>query len=157
MSYRTRIEGTQIFGNNDYFKEYTDFLKANDIIENEDGVYDGYITDVKGLFEVIDVITKKLIKEQHERVEKGEKDWDDKPLREMADFSDSMWLDDKTPVLWFNFRTIKEAYIFLPYQVYKAVENKLEPADKPYEKDEIIWFGCSYKLKEGEKIHVYAG
>ena len=156
MAYRTRIEGAQVFGNNDYFQEYADFLETNGIKIDEDGMYDGYITDIKGLFDVIDKITRRLIAEQHERIEKGEKDWDDKPLREMADFSNSMWLNDETPVLVFNMRIMEDAYIFLPYQVYQAIKDKLEPADKPYVKDEMIWFGCSYKLKDGEQIHVDA-
>ena len=156
MAYRTRIEGVQVFGNNDYFQEYADFLEANGIKIDEDGMYDGYITDIKGLFDVIDKITRKLIAEQHERVERDERYYDDRPAKELADLSASMWLNDRTPILWFNKQMIENAYIFLPYQVYQAVKDKLEPADKPYVKDEMIWFGCSYKLKDGEQIHVDA-
>ena len=156
MAYRTYIDGFQIFGNNDWFKEYEDFIKANGIELGPEGQYDGYITDVKGLFEVIDTITRKLIKEQHERVEKGETDWEDKPVSELADFSRSMWLNEKTPILYFNIHMIGNTYIFLPYQTYLAIKDKLEPCEKPYVTNSITWATCSYQLKEGEKIHVYA-
>lgn len=51
---------------------------------------------------------------------------------------------------------IESAYCFLPYQVYTAVKDKLEPAER-HEKDGVDWAFCSYKIKEGETIKVYAG
>ena len=37
MSYRTSVNGVQIFGNNEYYKEWTDFLKSKGIEIDEDG------------------------------------------------------------------------------------------------------------------------
>ena len=69
-----------------------------------------------------------------------------------------MWLDDKTPLLMYNMQMIENAYCFLPYQVFKAVENIIEESDVPYiSADGKKWYLCSYKLKAGNKIHIYAG
>ena len=65
MSYRTYINGTQVFGNNDFYQEWTDFLQSKGIEIDEDGLYDGYIDDLQGMFNVIDRITQKLIDERH--------------------------------------------------------------------------------------------
>lgn len=157
MAYRTRINGVQIFGNNEYYEEWADFLKSKGIEIDEDGCYDGEIDDVMGMFETIDKITKLLIKEQHESVEKGVKDFMGNPSKELADLSNSMWLSDTTPVLIFNQQMIENAYCFLPYQVYKAVEDLIEKVPGRYKKDDVDWAFCTYKLKEGKKIKVYAG
>ena len=155
MAYRTRVNGVQIFGNNDYFEDWAEFIKSQGIEINEDGIYEGEITNVQGMFDVIDKITKMLIAEKHEQVLKGVTTWDGKPIRELADLSDSMWLGDNIPVLLFNKQMIENTYCFLPYQVYLAVKDKIEPAER-YEKNGVDWAFCSYKLKEGETIRSYA-
>lgn len=156
MSYRTYINGTQVFGNNEFYQEWADFLSSKGIEIDEDGLYDGYIDDLQGMFNVIDKITQKLIDERHQQVLKGEK-WFDKPIHELTDLSSSIWLDNKTPLLMYNMRIIEEAYCFLPYQIFKSVEDIIEEAEKPYVDDYKEWFCCSYKLKDGKKIHVRAG
>lgn len=155
MSYNTYINGTQIFGNNDFYQEWADFLSSKGIEIDNDGLYDGYIDDLQGMFNVIDKITQKLIDERHQQVLKGEK-WFGKPMHELTDLSQSIWLDNKTPLLLYNMMMIKEAYCFLPYQVFEAVEDIIEKAEKPYIDDYKGWFCCSYKLKDGKKIHVRA-
>ena len=164
MSYRTYVNGTQIFGNNDGYIEWFDFLKSKGVEINEDGLYDDYIDDLQGMFEVIDKITKRLIDERHEQVVKGETNWDGEPYKELTDLSESIYLNDKTPILMYNMQMINHAYCFLPYQVFMAVEDIIEKTDKPYivEKankpyiSEKEWYFCSYKLKDGERIHVSA-
>lgn len=94
MSYRTYIDEEQIFGNNDYFKEWEEFIKSQGIEIDEEGGYSGEITDVQGLFETIDKITRNMIKEFHAKVESGEKNWKAEPYKELTDLSDSMWLND---------------------------------------------------------------
>lgn len=157
MSYRTTVNGIQIFGNNEWYQEWVGFLKSEGIeVDEGDSLYDGYIDNLKGMFDTIDVITKRLINNRHEKVVAGERDWEDKPLRELTDLSGSMWLDGKSPVLMFNIQMIENAYCFLPYQLFKAVEDKIERCrhDDPGAVD----FGYRYfRLKDGEKIHVHAG
>lgn len=156
MSYRTRVNGHQIFGNNDYYTEWIDFLQAEGIEVDEEGLYDGYVDNLQGIFDTIDVITKKLIDNRHKKIVAGERDWDDKPYKELTDLSDSIWLNDKTPVLIFNIQMIKNAYCFLPYQLFKAVEDIIEEC----EHDELGTVRLGYKwyrLKDDKRIHVYAG
>ncbi len=157
MSYRTYINDTQIFGNNEGYQEWIDFIKSKGIEVDEDGIYDGYITDLQGMFNVIDKITQNLINKRHEEVLKGEKDWDGKPYTELTDLSEPMWLSNDTALLFCNMQMINYAYCFLPYQVYKAVEDIIEISDKPYiSENGREWYCCTYKLKEGKKIHVEA-
>lgn len=157
MSYRTNINREQVFGNNEYYPEWIEFIKSKGIEVNEDGCYEGKIDDVMGMFEVIDKITKKLIDERHKKVLNGEKDFHGRPLKEMTDLSDSVYLDNETPILMFNEQKIKNAYCFLPYQVYLAVEDKIERVYGKYEKAGVDWSFCNYKLKDGETITVSAG
>lgn len=157
MSYRTYINGTQIFGNNESYPEWLEFIKSKGIEINEDGVYDGYIDDLQGMFNVIDIITQSLINKRHEEVLKGEKDWDGRPYRELTDLSKSMWLAGNVPLLKYNMEMIYRAYCFLPYQAFKAVEDIIERSDKPYvSEDGKEWSFCTFKLKIGKKIHVEA-
>ena len=157
MSYRTYINGTQIFGNNESYPEWLYFIKSKGIEVDEDCIYDGYITDLQGMFNVIDTITRGLINDRHEEVLKGEKDWEGNPYTELTDLSKSMWLADNVPLLKYNMEMINHAYCFLPYQTYKAVENIIERSDIPYiSEDGKEWYCCTFKLKEGKKIHVEA-
>ena len=156
MAYRTIINNVQVFGNNEYYEEWITFLRSKGFKIDEDGCYDGEIDDVMELFDVIDKITRKLINERHKDVEQGRKNFDGKPLKEMTDLSDSIWLTDDTPILMFNQQMMECAYCFLPYQVYMAVKDVIEIADNHYEKDGVDWIFCTYKLKDGEKIKVHA-
>lgn len=157
MSYRTYINHTQIFGNNESYPEWIDFLKSKGIEIDEDGIYDAYIDDLQGMFNVIDTITRKLINDRHEQVIKGEVNWDGKLYTELTDLSESMWLSDNTPLLMYNMQMINHAYCFLPYQAYRAVEDIIERSDTPYiSEDGREWYCCTYKLKPGMMIHVEA-
>lgn len=158
MSYRTDVNDIQIFGNNEYYTEWIDFLKSEGIeVDEEDGVYDGYIDNLKGMFDVIDKITKRLINDRHEKVVAGKLDWDGKPLRELTDLSGSMWLkDDDTSILTFNIQMIENVYCFLPYQLFKAVEDIIEKCE--YDDSRAVALGYKYyKLKDNKRIHVDAG
>lgn len=157
MSYRMKVNGTQIFGNNESYQEWDDFLKSKGVEIDEDGCYDAYIDDLQGMFNVIDTITRRLIKERHEQVVKGEKGFMGRPYTELTDLSNSPWLDDETPLLRYNMQMINYAYCFLPYQVFKSVEDIIEESEERYLNGNIDWGFCSYKLKDGAKIHVHAG
>lgn len=156
MSYRTRINGVQIFGNNDYYQEWIDFIRSEGIKDDEDGLYDGYIENLQGMFNVIDTITRGLINDRHNQVVAGELTWDGTPYRELTDLSESMWLNDKTPLLMYNIQMIENAYCFLPYQLFKAVEDIIEQCE--HDEPGAVKLGHRYyRLKDGTKIHVYAG
>ena len=46
MSYRTYVNNIQIFGNDESFKEWFLFLESQGIEIDEEGHYDGYISDL---------------------------------------------------------------------------------------------------------------
>ena len=160
MSYRISLEDTQIFGNNEWFQEWDDFIKSEGITIGENGEYDGYITNVQGLFTTIDIIVKKLINERHQEIVDKETDFSGNPKREIYDFTKSYdffcveYRGKMASILDFNF-FLFDAYLFIRYRVYMAIKDKLEECDR-WEDDKIDWFR-SYKLKDGEKIHVHAG
>lgn len=142
MSFRHYIDGVQIFGNNDYYPEWEDFLEKNGVkVDKDDGFYEGYITDVKGMFETIDTIVRNMLKETEGRI---------------ADLN--YGIKDDMPILKMNQYAIDHYYIFLPLQVLNVVKDKLE-LDRGYKDDRgIQWFfKSSYKLKDGMKISVSGG
>ena len=157
MSYITSVNGVQIFGNNEYYIEWKNFIKSQGIEIDDDGCYDGEIDDIMGMFDTIDKITKRLIEERKRQIQNKETDYEGKPLLELTDLSNSMWLDNNTPILMFNEQMLKYAYCFLPYQVYLAVKDVIEPTHEVYKKDGVNWNFCTYKLKDGAKIRVHAG
>ena len=142
MSFRHYIDGVQIFGNNDYYPEWEDFLEKNGVkVDKDDGFYEGYITDVKGMFETIDTIVRNTLKETEGRI---------------ADLN--YGIKDDMSILEMNKCVIDHYYIFLPLQVLNVVKDKLE-LDRGYKDDRgIQWFPMSsYKLKDGMKIRVRGG
>lgn len=155
MSYKTRVNGHQIFGNNEYYTEWADFLESEGIEVDEEGLYDGHIKNLQGMFDTIDTITRALINDRHNQVVAGELTWDGKLYTELTDLSDSMWLNDKTPILNFNIQMIKNAYCFLPYQLFEAVEDVIEECKHDEHGAVRLGYKC-YKLKDGKRIHVYA-
>ena len=156
MSYRTRINGIQIFGNNEYYQEWIDFIRSEGIEVDEEDLYDGYIENLQGMFNVIDIITRGLINDRHNQVIAGELTWEGKPYRELTDLSESMWLNDRTPLFTFNIQMIEHAYCFLPYQLFKAVEDIIEECG--HDDPGAVMLGyIRYRLKDGKRIHVNAG
>ena len=160
MSYRMCINGVQIFGNNEGYKEWDDYIKRIGIKIDDNGCYKGYIPDVMEMFEVIDTITRRLIAERHKEIENGETDWYGNPKKELTDLTDMKDVPSDCPLLWFNMNVVENAICFLPYTVFKAVEKCIERDTsneaylKWWKKDGIWWFPCIYKIKEGKKIRV---
>lgn len=157
MSYRTNVNGHQIFGNNEYYTDWINFLKSEGIeVDEDDGLYDGYTDNLQGMFDTIDVITKRLIDDRHKKVVAGELNCDGKPYRELTDLSDPIWRDDEISVLMFNIQMIEHAYCFLPYQLFKAVEDIIEKC-KYDDLGAVVLGHRYYRLKDGKRIHVDAG
>lgn len=153
MSYRTYVNNKQVFGNNEYYQEWEKFITSKGIEIDEDGCYEGEVDDVMGMFEVIDKITRRLINERHQQVVNKEKDFMGNSYTELTDLSNSIWLDDEHSILMFNERMVSNAYCFLPYQVYLAVEDIIEETRCTDPK----WVFHTYKLKDGKKISVSGG
>ena len=66
MGYRTYVEGTQIFGNNECYKKWINFIVKEGIKVDEDECYDGYISDIQGAVEVIEEIILDMAKQRND-------------------------------------------------------------------------------------------
>lgn len=171
MSYRTKINGSQIFGNNEYYQEWIDFIKSQGIEVGEECQYEGEITDFMKALEVVENITMNKYKERQEQIEllnlfeknfkynadsahnakkpKGLFDFESIPKKIIEEdpndeFRDSLF-DQELDIICYS-------YAFLPYQFYLACKDKLEQ-DQPFR---ILGHINCYKLKEGETLHVCA-
>ena len=148
MSYRTYVENEQIFGNNDYFEKWIEFIKSQGIEVGEDGDYDGEITDFPKALKTIEEIVLDLEKEYRES--KKPSHW----KKSIFDFSDIYEeikeengkhvesLTDK--IEW----KINHAYAFIPYYFLKICKDKLDCSK---------FYPHTCKLKKGETINVSAG
>lgn len=142
MSYRTWVENTQIFGNNECYQEWLDFIKNSGIdLEDDDGFYEGEITDVMGALTVIENIVENLADDMKER------------NYNMFDFKDTLTKEDYlsyTDKLMYMFYT---GLAFMPFVFLEGVRDKID-SDDSYKDGKHLY--C-YKLKEGCTIHVSAG
>lgn len=157
MSYRTYINGTQIFGNHERYPEWIEFIKSQGIEVNENGEYKGVITDFMGALAVVEQITLRLEKERTLARERGLTyrtksifDWSHVPVD--IEHEDK---EDKFHTSLFDKLTdiINNGYAFLPIALYRACEDKLESVT-PFTVNGH--YDC-YKVKDGEAIEVQGG
>lgn len=176
MSYRTLVNDIQVFGNNEYYPEWIEFIKSQGIAVNEDGYYEGDITDFMGALSVIEQIVLRLNKEQEERNQKRREHiqklsdeqretlqksgfriqslFDFRNIPEFLEKQDEFSPNDRynSSLLDQLFETVNQSYAFMPYTFYKACEDKLEEAEMFSTDGHLHCF----KVKNGEKIHVRA-
>lgn len=67
MSYRTNIEDVQIFGNNEYYPEWIDFIQSQGIEVDNEGNYSGEIHDFMGMLTTIETIVLNIEEERQKR------------------------------------------------------------------------------------------
>lgn len=156
MSYRTYVNGVQIFGNNETYEEWTDFIVSQGIKVNSENYYKGEITDFMGALAVIEKITLRLTKERSDLIKKNGGlngrfrelfDWTNIPNKLESEDKDDKYRDSLFDKLM---DLVDNSYAFLPYTFYLACEEMLKP-DKSFTVDGH--FRC-YKLKEGAVITV---
>ena len=73
MSYRTYINNTQVFGNNECYPEWIKYVESKGITVGEEGDYEGEIDDFMEALDVVELIVIRLESERRERKKKGEK------------------------------------------------------------------------------------
>lgn len=168
MSYRTSVNNFQIFGNNEYYPEWIEFIKSQGIEVGEDGDYDGEIKDVMKAIETIENIVLRLEKEFREEVidkednrylvardSSGKK----KSYKSLFDFSN---IYDKT-IEYQNkpygvslvdqlLNIQQNAYAFMPLTFIEACKDCI--TSKLSKDRHRTW---EYHLIEGKTIHVHAG
>ena len=165
MSYRTEVEGFQIFGNNESYKEWIEFIRSEGIEVDEEGYYEGNITNVMGAIKALEAIVLRLAEEReasNERMIKMGMTTNRRgyPWRGLFDLTNIITevknadKDDKyeTSLLDRLIDASENGYMFLPLTFINACGDKLEP-------DHVFstyqHFHC-YKIKEGEVIHTKA-
>lgn len=160
MSYRTYINGKQVFGNNEYYPEWIDFIKSQGIEVSEDGDYDGYVVDVMGAIETIEKIILRLAKE-YEGEERLDRLGDKVVYNEMFDFSSTyrnILQDQKDKYglpLTDHMMKLKEyGYVFMSVAFIEACGGLIE-IDR--EKSSVFNRLYTYKLKKGKVLPVRAG
>ena len=160
MSYRTYVNATQIFGNNEGYAEWMDFIRSQGIEIDEEGCYKGTITDFMSALTTIEKITLRLAKERKERNEALRKKGCDMKLVEIFDWSNipeelsEQDPEDKFSTSLFDrlVEVVNQGYAFMPYTFYQACKDKLE-RDNCFSTSGHL---TCFKVKEGEVIEVKA-
>lgn len=167
MSYRTYVEGVQVFGNNEYYPEWMEFIKSQDIAIDNEGCYEGEIHDFMGALVAIEKIVMRLHQEKEDMREKFGGKIGNKKMYGLFDFThivDTIAMNnqvDEDGNRLFEYGDsvfdelcgiVRNSYAFMPYAFFSVCEDKLEAVDSYSTKDH---FHC-YRLKDGESIHVIA-
>ena len=166
MSYRTYVEGVQVFGNNEYYPEWIEFIKNQGIEIDNEQCYDGEIHDFMGALVVIEKIVLRLNKEREELKEKWNSDLC--KIKSLFDFThiprniekeDAYYEEHnesdaslRTSLLDALFETVDSTYAFVPYSFYEACQDKLK---KEHSFATPGHFHC-FRLKDGKTIHIQA-
>ena len=174
MSYRTKVNDIQIFGNNETYPEWIEFIKTQGIEVDEDMCYKGEITDFMGALETIENIVMRLATERQERITKlneriqkfRDEGKDEDTLSKLSDvYGGNTGLfdfsniykevleprpnDDYNMSLFDRVNQLLDTgYMFMPHVFYKACESSLEQQDCYTVKNH---FYC-YQVKKGETI-----
>ena len=150
MSYRTYINGTQVFGNGEYYPEWIKYLKSKGITIGEDDEYDGEIDDFMEALDVVESIVIRLEAERRERKKNGEEFYS-LSLFDLGSIYDAVVANPtRESILDKEFYYLKNGYMFMPYAFFKACESILEYKG-------LSLKGKVFKLKDGCKIKVNAG
>ena len=154
MSYKTNVNGTQIFGNNEWYDEWGEYLISKGIKISDEGLYEGELDDFMEALEVIEKITMNIEAKRRERKETGGKFFS-QSIFDNGDIYDSLVNDDEHYESLFDkeIEIIKNGYMFLPIQFFKACEDMLEYTGIDLKGNRTY----TYKLKDGCKIKVTAG
>lgn len=126
MSYRTYINDVQVFGNNEYYPKWTNYLKSKGIVEDSDGCYEGELTDFMEALDVIEEIVIDMETERRTRKESGEK-FHTTSIFDLGNIYDDV-LNNPTEesLLDKELYYITNGYMFLPYAFFKACEDIIE-------------------------------
>lgn len=153
MSYRTYINQTQVFGNNEYYPEWIEYIESKGIVVNEDGCYECELDDFMEALDVIENIVIRIEKERRENKAKGEKFFSASIFDLGNIYNDVINNPDSESLLDKEMHYLQNGYMFMPYAFYKACEDIIEFTGYSFKtKHNKI-----YKLKDGCKIQISAG
>lgn len=177
MSYRVYVNDTQLFGNNESYPEWDDYVKSQGIEIGPEGGYDGEVTDFMSMLEVTERIVMRLEQERRDKYERviasiarNPEVTLDKALESVKIIAGTNSLfnlqavpeeverqktDDRFRTSLFDelWESVMNCYAFMPYALFRICEKDLEPA-KNFDRNGH--FRC-YRLKPGRTIRVHAG
>lgn len=146
MSYKTYVNGTQIFGDNESYPEWINYIKSKGI---EVGKYDSYTGELDNFMEALDVIESIVIK-----LEKERRVFHLKSIFDLGEIYNAVAAgQNDESLLDKEIEYVDNAYMFLPYAFLKACEDIVEYTGISVEGRHTRM----YKLKDGCKIKVTAG
>lgn len=152
MSYRTYVNNTQIFGNNESYPEWINYIKSKGIEVGEDNNYIGELDDFMEALDVVESIVMKLEAERRENKKNG-LSFCSKSIFDLGEIYDAVAKDpDDESLLDSEIEYIKNAYMFMPYAFLKTCEDIAEYTGLSFEGKHTRM----YKLKDGCKIKVTA-
>ena len=162
MSYRTYVNGFQIFGNNECYTKWMDFIKSQGIEIDDDGCYEGDITDVMGAIKILEEIVLDEEQKRQERIAEYKiKEYVNREEnrrygpKSLFDFTNIPYKINSQPDDFFLLDELKQivenGYMFLPLSFVKACGSAIEPARH---NDSYRFY--NYKIKKGCTIHVKA-
>ena len=175
MSYRTYVNNTQIFGNNEFYPEWINFIVEQGIAIDDDYCYDGEIKDFMAALETVEKIVMRLEGErkenrknleeklsklemtEEEKEERRKRTYGVKSLFDWTNIYDEIDQEDdedrfRTSLFDHLTEIVDSSCAFMPYVLYKACEDKLEQVT-PFS---INGHSHCFKIKDGEKIIVSA-
>ena len=165
MSYRTYINGSQVFGNGEYYKEWIKFVKSQGIPVGEEQQYEGYLTDFMAAMDVVERIVMGIDQERRDEAKAIRKSVpQDDPIRrrcrslfDLSDIYETVSPPRKDGQAYREelFDTLYDrvayGYLFMPLMLYDACKELLElDVSHPSR-------FRGYRLKPGTRIHVKAG
>ena len=152
MAYRTYINDVQVFGNNESYPEWTQYIESKGIAIGEDGDYTGKLDDFMEALDVIESIVMRLEAERREN-KKNKEEFFTQSIFDLGNIYDDVAASpEKESLLDKELYYIKNAYMFLPYAFFKACEDIIEYKGLSFDgKHREI-----FKLRDECKINVTA-
>ena len=138
MAYRTYVNGVQIFGNNEYYQEWIDFIQSQGIEIDGDDCYHGSITDVQEALTVIDRIILRIEKERNK---------DGKTLFDLSDVKKNWQGEETIPFSQSLMQRLEYGYLFMGVNFLRACGDDIDYAYKD---------GVCCQVKTGRSVSVEA-
>lgn len=153
MSYRTYVNDTQVFGNDECYSKWMGYIKSKGIEINVDGCYEGELDDFMEALDVIEDIVIDIEKERRENKANGLK-YRNTSIFDLSNiYDDVVEFPNETSLLDEELHYLECGYMFMPYAFYKACEDVIEFKGYSFKsKHDRV-----YRLKDGCKIRVSAG
>lgn len=169
MSYRTTVNGVQIFGNNECHPEWLDFVRSQGVDVDAENQYDGVIRDVMGAIETCERIVLRIDDERRatresllavatsddarERAERRYPDvFDLREMRRVVDRADEPGEPPLAPRLLDELLdVVEDGYLFIPLALLRACEpDVVRDTGHPTRLN-------AYRVRDGHEIAVHGG